>query len=71
MASLSVEGRMKISVAEHEKLLAAFRNHDGKTAEELVKKTAAIGGKILLESMAHAQGEPTSQSLLSENIDAY
>lgn len=71
MASLSVEGRMAISAAEHEKLLDAFRNHDGKTAENLVKKTAAIGGNILLESMAHSQGEPTRKALLNQNIDAY
>jgi DNA-binding GntR family transcriptional regulator len=71
MASLSVEGRMAISVSEHEKLLQAFRNHDGKAAENLVKKTAAIGGHVLLESMAHSQGEPTSKSLLNQNIDAY
>ncbi len=71
MASLSVAGRMAISVAEHDKLLEAFRNHDGKTAEYLVKKTAAIGGNILLESMAHSRGESTKPALLDEKIDAY
>ncbi len=58
MASLSVSGRMAISVEEHDKLLDAFRRHDSKLAESLVKKTAAIGGKVLLESLAHTQGEP-------------
>ena len=71
MASLSVKGRMAISVAEHDKLLDAFRRHDGKMAEDLVKKTAAIGGKVLLESLAHAQGEPTKHSLLGEKMDVY
>ena len=71
MASLSVSGRMSISVSEHDKLLEAFRHHDGEAAEALVKKTAAIGGKILLESMAHSRGEPTRAALLRENIDAY
>ena len=71
MASLSVHGRMAISVAEHDKLLDAFRNRDGKAAEALVKKTAAIGGKVLLESMAHSKGEPTQAALLRENIDAF
>ncbi len=71
MASLSVDGRMEISVAEHEKLLAAFRSHDGKAAEALVKKTAAIGGNVLLESLAHSRGEPTSKSLLNEELDIY
>ncbi|SEA38469.1 transcriptional regulator, GntR family [Desulfuromusa kysingii] len=71
MASLSVEGRMAISVAEHDKLLKAFHDHDGKAAENLIKKTAAIGGKVLLENMAHSQGEPVTDSLLDQNIDAY
>ncbi len=55
MASLSVTGRMEISVDEHEKLLDAFRRKDGNAAENLVKKTAQIGGKVLLESMANAR----------------
>lgn len=69
MASLSVEGRMDISVAEHEKLLEAFRRHDGDTAENLVKKTAAIGGKVLLESMTQAEGGKGKQSILQQRID--
>ena len=52
MASLSVKGRMVISVDEHEKLLDAFRRKDADLAENLVKKTALIGSKVLLESMA-------------------
>ncbi len=71
LASLSVSGRMAISVAEHDKLLDAFRRHDGKAAEDLVKKTATIGGKVLLESLAHSQGEPVKQSLLKEKIDVF
>ncbi|HEY5672304.1 MAG TPA: GntR family transcriptional regulator [Malonomonas sp.] len=51
MASLSVKGRMEISVAEHDKLLEAFRKNDGRMAENLVKQTAAIGGSVLLESL--------------------
>lgn len=69
MASLSVEGRMNISVAEHDKLLEAFRTHDGDLAEHLVKKTAAIGGKVLLESMTHAEGGLGKKSILEEQID--
>lgn len=60
MASLSVEGRMEISVEEHEKLLAAFRRKDGAAAEELVKKTAQIGSKVLLESMAGSRHDEVS-----------
>ncbi len=69
MASLSVEGRMNISVAEHDKLLEAFRKHDGQLAENLVKKTAAIGGKVLLESMTQAEGGQGLKSILEERID--
>ncbi|WP_029914482.1 GntR family transcriptional regulator [Pelobacter seleniigenes] len=71
MASLSVAGRMEISVDEHEKLLDAFRRHDGKTAEELVKKTAAIGGKVLLESLVHTQGGEARSTLLDEKINLF
>lgn len=71
MASLSVNGRMAISVAEHDKLLDAFRHRDGSAAEYLVKKTAAIGGRVLLESLAYSQGKPIQKSLLKEQIDIY
>lgn len=71
MASLSVSGRMAISVEEHDKLLEAFRRNDGKSAESLVKKTAAIGGKVLLESLAHAQGEPVKKSILNKKLDIF
>jgi DNA-binding GntR family transcriptional regulator len=54
MASLSVAGRMEISVQEHDKLLEAFRRKDGDMAEHLVKTTASIGSKVLLESMARS-----------------
>ncbi len=69
MASLSVAGRMAISVAEHDKLLTAFRNHDGDQAEHLVKKTANIGGKVLLESMTQAEGGKGKKSILEEQVD--
>lgn len=69
MASLSVEGRMAISVAEHEKLIKAFRKHDGEQAENLVKKTAAIGGEVLLESMTMAEGGKGKKSILQQRID--
>ena len=69
MASLSVEGRMAISVAEHDKLLEAFRKHDGSLAENLVKKTAAIGGSVLLESLTEAEGGHGEESILNQRID--
>lgn len=49
MASLSAPGRMDISVAEHERLIEAFKMQDGQLAENLVKQTAAIGGRVLLD----------------------
>ncbi|MFO7765333.1 MAG: GntR family transcriptional regulator [Pelovirga sp.] len=61
MASLSVKGRMEISVEEHEKLLDAFRRKDGAAAEDLVKKTAQIGSKVLLESLAGSRSDEASR----------
>ncbi len=69
MASLSVEGRMDISVDEHDKLLEAFRQRDGRAAEELVKKTAAIGGKVLLESISRTNGGEDKGHRSRHNID--
>lgn len=63
MASLSVNGRMEISVEEHDKLLDAFRRKDGNAAEDLVKKTALIGSKVLLESMANTEYGASAEGL--------
>lgn len=52
MASLSLPGRMKISVEEHRKIIEAFKTRDGERAYQLVSNTAQIGGQILLQSMA-------------------
>ncbi|MEA3464411.1 MAG: GntR family transcriptional regulator [Thermodesulfobacteriota bacterium] len=52
IASLSLPGRMELSVKEHEKIIEAFKNHDGITADGLVQKNAAYGGQVLLMSMA-------------------
>ncbi len=60
MASLSVEGRMAISVEEHGKLLDAFRQHDSDLAQQMVQNTAGIGGKALLESLAAQTGSDKS-----------
>jgi DNA-binding GntR family transcriptional regulator len=50
IASLSLPGRMEISVQEHKKIIEAFRNNDGLTADLLVRKNAAYGGQVLLQS---------------------
>jgi DNA-binding GntR family transcriptional regulator len=46
--SLSLPGRMAISVQEHEKIIDAFRNKDADLAETLVRKNAEYGGKVLM-----------------------
>ncbi len=69
IASLSVSGRMDISVEEHDKLLEAFRQRDGRAAEELVKKTAALGGKVLLESINRSNGGEDKASRTRHNLD--
>lgn len=50
VASLSIPGRMDISVQEHRKILEAFRRNDGVTADLLVRKNAAYGGQVLLHT---------------------
>ena len=47
--SLSLPGRMNISVQEHEKIIEAFRRRDAETAETLVRKNAEYGGRVLLD----------------------
>ncbi|RNC68011.1 MAG: GntR family transcriptional regulator [Desulfuromonadales bacterium] len=48
-ASLSLPGRMRISVEEHDKIIEAFRNRNGDQAETLVRKNAEYGGKVLVQ----------------------
>jgi len=50
--SLSMPGRMRISVQEHEKIIEAFRKKDPTTAETLVRKNAEYGGKVLMDGGA-------------------
>jgi DNA-binding GntR family transcriptional regulator len=50
VASLSLPGRMEISVQEHKKIIEAFRHNDGHAADLLVRKNAAYGGQVLLQS---------------------
>ncbi|CAG0978303.1 GntR family transcriptional regulator [Geobacter sp.] len=48
-ASLSLPGRMKISVQEHDKIIEAFLKRDADKAETLVRKNAEYGGKVLMQ----------------------
>lgn len=57
LMSLSQPGRMAVSVQEHNKIIAAFREHDCETAELLVRKNAEYGGKVLLDESVCRPGE--------------
>lgn len=52
LMSLSVPGRMKISIQEHEKIIEAFRRKDAAAAERLVRKNAEYGGLVLVGGKA-------------------
>jgi len=49
-ASLSNPGRMQISVLEHNKIIEAFRARNAELAEQLVRKNAEYGGRVLMEA---------------------
>jgi DNA-binding GntR family transcriptional regulator len=69
MASLSLPGRMEISVNEHRKIIDAFKARDGETADNLVKKTAAYGAQVLIQSLASAEGRKVERSILNQMVD--
>ncbi|MBE0596515.1 MAG: GntR family transcriptional regulator [Desulfuromonadales bacterium] len=69
MASLSLPGRMEISVQEHRKVIEAFKEHDGEKADKLVSKSAAYGGQVLIQSMAREEGRRVEPSVLRRMID--
>ncbi|KAF0221375.1 MAG: GntR family transcriptional [Geobacteraceae bacterium] len=48
LASLSLPGRMLVSVEEHEKIIEAFRKRDPALSERLVRRNAEYGGKVLM-----------------------
>ena len=50
LTSLSMPGRMRVSVQEHEKIIEAFRNKDAVLAETLVRKNAEYGGMVLMDN---------------------
>jgi len=47
--SLSKPGRMKSSVHEHVKIIEAFRSRDAELAEQVVRKSAEYGGRVLMD----------------------
>lgn len=69
MASLSLPGRMQISVQEHKKIIAAFRDKDPVLADRLVSKTAAYGGQVLIQYMAREEGRTVKSGVLNSQVD--
>jgi DNA-binding GntR family transcriptional regulator len=49
VASLSLPGRMLVSVQEHDKIIEAFNKRDVEMAEKLVRKSAEYGGRVLMQ----------------------
>jgi DNA-binding GntR family transcriptional regulator len=41
---------MQVSVQEHDKIIEAFRNRNADLAEQLVRKNAEYGGKVLVQA---------------------
>lgn len=69
LASLSLPGRMEISVKEHEKIIRAFKRKDGAQADALVRKTASFGGQVLIQSMAQSEGREAESAILKKVVD--
>jgi DNA-binding GntR family transcriptional regulator len=69
MASLSLPGRMEISVAEHKKIIEAFKAGNGEAADRVVSHTAALGGQVLIQSMAQQEGRNVESAILKQAID--
>lgn len=53
--SLSIPGRMIISVQEHEKIIEAFRKKDANLAEALVRQNAEYGAQVLMTGSVQAK----------------
>ena len=69
LASLSLPGRMEISVKEHDKIIKAFKRKDGSEADGLVRKTASFGGQVLIQSMAQSEGREVESAILKKVVD--
>jgi DNA-binding GntR family transcriptional regulator len=65
LASLSLPGRMKISVEEHEKIIDSFRKKNPVLAEKLVRKNAEYGGRVLVQGgNTEANMKPAERSAM-------
>jgi len=68
-ASLSLPGRMHISVKEHAKIISAFRSRDADLAETLVRKNAEYGGRVLMEGKDGSVPFKPSEKLAAAQVD--
>lgn len=67
--SLSKPGRMKVSVQEHNKIIEAFRARDAELAEQLVRKNAEHGGRVLMEGSEAVLPLNAIEQLASAQVD--
>lgn len=67
LASLSLPGRMGMSVEEHDKIIEAFCRRDPDEAERLVRKNAEYGGRVLMQggdaAMIFREGDAPSMAM--------
>jgi DNA-binding GntR family transcriptional regulator len=68
-ASLSKPGRMKISVQEHSKIIEAFRSRNAELAEQLVRKNAEYGGRVLMEGGVTESPLSRNEQLAAAQLD--
>jgi len=68
-ASLSKPGRMKVSVLEHAKIIEAFRARNAALAEQLVRKNAEFGGRVLMEGGSMVSTLSQSEQLAAAQLD--
>lgn len=69
IASLSKQGRMHVSVEEHDKIIDAFRKKDAALAEKLVQKNAEYGGIVLMKSAPDGAPLKRAEQTAAEHLD--
>ena len=67
--SLSKPGRMKISVQEHNKIIDAFKARDADLAEQLVRKNAEYGGKVLMDGGEFVRPMNSIEKMAAAQVD--
>ena len=68
-ASLSKPGRMRISVQEHLKIIEAFRARNAELAEQLVRKNAEFGGRVLMEGSDTSSPLTAIEQMAASQVD--